>query len=49
MPLDGSLLKITRKSVHSWSTEEILEVIFTELVIPDKCIVNTVMFRKLHI
>lgn len=47
MPLDGILLKITRKDENLWQTIEILEVSFTDLVIPEKCNFNTVKFRKL--
>lgn len=46
MPLDGYLLKITRKDEHTWQTVEVLEVSFTELVIPEKCSFDTLEFRK---
>jgi len=48
MPLDGYLVKITRITEHLWNTEEIIEVVFTQLVVPDKCSVNVVNFRKLN-
>lgn len=47
MPLDGYLLKITRKDPHTWQTDEVLEVSFSNLVIPEKCSFKTVKFRKL--
>lgn len=46
MPLDGYLLKITRKDTHTWQTDEVLEVSFSNLVVPEKCSFKTVKFRK---
>lgn len=41
-------MKIIRKSEYSWKTIEILEVSFTDLVVPDKCnIMKVAKFRKL--
>lgn len=47
MPLDGYLLKITRKDTYTWQTDEVLEVSFSNLVIPEKCSFKAVKFRKL--
>lgn len=49
MPLEGSLMKITRKTEHIWESELIYEVVFTDLVVPEKCSVNRVKFRESHI
>ncbi|XP_022164021.1 protein-L-isoaspartate O-methyltransferase domain-containing protein 2-like [Myzus persicae] len=42
MPLEGFLVKVIRKSEYSWKTIEVLEVSFTDLVVPDKCSVMKV-------
>lgn len=49
MPLDGFLVKVTRKSEHTFQTVEALEVSFTNLIVPEKCSFNTVQFRKYYI
>lgn len=49
MPLDGFLVQVTRRDEHTWKTIEVLEVSFTNLVIPERCSFNTIQFRKLHI
>lgn len=49
MPLDGSLLKVTRQDEYSWNTVKVLEVTFSNLIIPEKCSFKTVTFRKLNI
>lgn len=46
MPLDGCLLKVTRQNEHSWKTDDIIDVSFSNLVVPEKCSFNTVKFRK---
>lgn len=46
MPLEGLLLKIIRKSEHCYDTIEVLEVTFTNLIVPDNSSFNTVKFRK---
>lgn len=48
MPLDGFLVQVTRRDEHTWKTIEVLEVSFTNLVIPERCSFNTIQFRKLH-
>jgi len=48
MPLEGFLVKVIRKSEYLWKTIEVLEVSFTDLVVPDKCdIMKVAKFRKL--
>jgi len=48
MPLEGFLVKVTRKSEHVYKTTEILEVSFAELVVPEKCDARKILkFRKL--
>lgn len=49
MPLDGNLLKVTRLSDCSYDTDDILDVVFTNLVVPDRCTFNTVKFRMFNI
>lgn len=49
MPLEGFLVKITRKDEHTWNTVEVLEVTFADLVVPETCSFNTVTFRKFKI
>lgn len=49
MPLDGFLVQVTRRDEHTWKIIEVLEVTFTNLVIPERCSFNTIKFRKLHI
>ncbi|XP_050435906.1 uncharacterized protein LOC126842794 [Adelges cooleyi] len=44
MPLEGFLLKITRKDEHSWQSVKVLEVSFTDLVIPEKTSFKTIEF-----
>lgn len=46
MPLEGYLVKLTRKDEHTWQRVEVLEVTFTDLVVPETCSFNTVKFRK---
>jgi len=41
-------VKVIRKSEYLWKTIEVLEVSFTDLVVPDKCsIMKVTKFRKL--
>lgn len=41
-------MKVVRKSEFLWKTIEVLEVSFTDLVVPDKCnVMNVAKFRKL--
>jgi len=49
MPLDGFLLKITRVGEHSWKSEELLEVAFTSLVVPETCSFDLVKFPSVEI
>lgn len=49
MPLEGNLVKVTRVDDCSYYKDNILEVVFTNLVVPDRCAVNTVKFRMLNI
>lgn len=49
MPLDGNLMKIRRTGEHTWHSFEALEVLFTNLVVPEKCSFNTIKFRKYYI
>ncbi|VVC36174.1 S-adenosyl-L-methionine-dependent methyltransferase [Cinara cedri] len=44
MPLEGSLLKVTRKDEHLWNTVEVLGVTFTNLIVPERCSFKTVTF-----
>uniref|UniRef100_A0A2S2P9Q9 Protein-L-isoaspartate O-methyltransferase domain-containing protein 1 n=1 Tax=Schizaphis graminum TaxID=13262 RepID=A0A2S2P9Q9_SCHGA len=37
MPLEGFLVKIIRTGEYSWKTIDVLEVSFTDLVVPEKC------------
>jgi len=46
MPMDGYLLKITRKGEHKWEVDRILEVSFSDLVVPPKNSYKGVNFRK---
>jgi len=48
MPLEGFLVKIIRIGEYSWKTIDVLEVSFTDLVVPEKCdILKVAKFRKL--
>uniref|UniRef100_A0A2H8U1W3 Protein-L-isoaspartate O-methyltransferase domain-containing protein 2 n=1 Tax=Melanaphis sacchari TaxID=742174 RepID=A0A2H8U1W3_9HEMI len=42
MPLEGFLVKIIRTGEYSWKTIDVLEVSFTDLVVPEKCNVMNV-------
>lgn len=46
MPLDGYLLKITRTDKQTWQSDKVLDVSFTDLVIP-KLRSDELEFRKL--
>ncbi|CAH1736527.1 unnamed protein product [Aphis gossypii] len=37
MPLEGFLVKIIRTDEYTWKTLDVLEVSFTDLVVPEKC------------
>jgi len=48
MPLEGFLVKITRTDEYTWKTLDVLEVSFTDLVVPEKCDkIKVTKFRKL--
>lgn len=49
MPLDGCLLKVTRKDENSWNTVAVIEVEFSSLLVPECISFKTVTFRKLNI
>jgi hypothetical protein len=49
MPLDGTLIKVKRTGEHTWQNYEALEVLFTNLIVPEKCSFNTIQFRKYYV
>ncbi|XP_050533473.1 protein-L-isoaspartate O-methyltransferase domain-containing protein 1-like [Daktulosphaira vitifoliae] len=48
MPLEGYLMKITRIEEHSWESSRILEVSFTDLIVPEKCSFHTTEFPSVE-
>jgi len=49
MSLDGYLLKVTRIGEHSWKSEQVLEILFPRLVVPEIRSFNLVKFRKSYL
>lgn len=49
MPLEGSLVKVTRLDDYLYNTDDVLDVAFTNLIVPDGRTHNTVTFRMLNI
>jgi len=48
MPLEGFLVKIIRTDEYTWKKLDVLEVSFTDLVVPEKCdVIKVLKFRKL--
>lgn len=47
--LNGSLIKVERKSENSWNLFEELQVSFKDLILPERCNLNKVKFRKLYV
>lgn len=49
MPFEGSLVKVTRLDTYLYNTDDVLDVAFTNLIVPDEHTCNTVTFRMLNI